>query len=116
MQTTEVRKLLPESWGFLCPVHTPDGAPCGLKNHLSYLCECDYLECCRTIFFQLTVCRAGEVVTDRISNAAIVPLLYKLGMLAPDSGDVKGVGYYPVVLNGLLIGEYSVSSPTDIGF
>lgn len=39
MQTTEVRKLLPESWGFLCPVHTPDGAPCGLKNHLSFLCE-----------------------------------------------------------------------------
>jgi DNA-directed RNA polymerase I subunit RPA2 len=24
---TSVRKLLPESWGFLCPVHTPDGAP-----------------------------------------------------------------------------------------
>ena len=21
--------------GFLCPVHTPDGAPCGLLNHLS---------------------------------------------------------------------------------
>ena len=27
MRTTAVRKLLPESWGFLCPVHTPDGAP-----------------------------------------------------------------------------------------
>lgn len=26
-KTTSVRKLLPESWGFLCPVHTPDGAP-----------------------------------------------------------------------------------------
>ena len=24
MKTTAVRKLLPESWGFLCPVHTPD--------------------------------------------------------------------------------------------
>ena len=35
MKTTTVRKLLPESWGFLCPVHTPDGSPCGLLNHLS---------------------------------------------------------------------------------
>nr|BAK00019.1 predicted protein [Hordeum vulgare subsp. vulgare] len=35
MKTTTVRKLLPESWGFLCPVHTPDGAPCGLLNHLA---------------------------------------------------------------------------------
>ena len=34
MKTTTVRKLFPESWGFLCPVHTPDGAPCGLLNHL----------------------------------------------------------------------------------
>ena len=35
MKTTAVRKLLPESFGFLCPVHTPDGAPCGLLNHLA---------------------------------------------------------------------------------
>uniref|UniRef100_A0A1I7WNY6 DNA-directed RNA polymerase n=1 Tax=Heterorhabditis bacteriophora TaxID=37862 RepID=A0A1I7WNY6_HETBA len=25
MRTTDVRKLRPESWGFICPVHTPDG-------------------------------------------------------------------------------------------
>ena len=36
MKTTSVRKLLPE---FLCPVHTPDGAPCGLLNHLSHTCD-----------------------------------------------------------------------------
>ena len=53
MRTTAVRRLLPEAWGksvisfvaeficsfiiegFLCPVHTPDGAPCGLLNHLA---------------------------------------------------------------------------------
>eukprot|EP01041_Mallomonas_annulata_P009281 gene9281-19260_t len=35
MKTTTVRKLLPESWGFMCPVHTPDGSPCGLLNHLA---------------------------------------------------------------------------------
>ena len=30
---------MPESWGFLCPVHTPDGSPCGLLNHLSHKCK-----------------------------------------------------------------------------
>ncbi|KAI9668719.1 MAG: DNA-directed RNA polymerase I subunit RPA2 [Trizodia sp. TS-e1964] len=39
LKTTTVRKLLPESWGFLCPVHTPDGSPCGLLNHLSHKCH-----------------------------------------------------------------------------
>ncbi|KAF2487516.1 DNA-directed RNA polymerase I [Neohortaea acidophila] len=39
LKTTTVRKLLPESWGFLCPVHTPDGAPCGLLNHLAHRCK-----------------------------------------------------------------------------
>ncbi|KAI5165270.1 DNA-directed RNA polymerase I subunit RPA2 [Nematocida sp. AWRm78] len=38
MRTSTVRKLLPESWGFLCPVHTPDGSPCGLLTHLSHAC------------------------------------------------------------------------------
>lgn len=38
MKTTTVRKLLPEQWGFICPVHTPDGGPCGLLNHLSIKC------------------------------------------------------------------------------
>lgn len=34
-----MRKLLPESWGFLCPVHTPDGSPCGLLNHFTAACS-----------------------------------------------------------------------------
>lgn len=39
LRTTTVRKLLPESWGFLCPVHTPDGSPCGLLNHFAAACN-----------------------------------------------------------------------------
>ncbi|KAL8275095.1 hypothetical protein Esti_000974 [Eimeria stiedai] len=39
MKTTAVRKLLGESWGFLCPVHTPDGAPCGLLLHLAQMAQ-----------------------------------------------------------------------------
>lgn len=35
LKTTSVRLLRPESYGFLCPVHTPDGSPCGLILHLS---------------------------------------------------------------------------------
>ncbi|KAF1744905.1 hypothetical protein MXB_3188 [Myxobolus squamalis] len=37
--STKVRKLLPECWGFMCPVHTPDGSPCGLLTHLAQSCE-----------------------------------------------------------------------------
>ncbi len=25
--------------GFLCPVHTPDGTPCGLLNHMTAMCQ-----------------------------------------------------------------------------
>lgn len=39
MRTTEARQLLPDAWGFICPVHTPDGTPCGLLNHLSITCK-----------------------------------------------------------------------------
>ncbi|KAF5270619.1 hypothetical protein FQA39_LY01357, partial [Lamprigera yunnana] len=38
MRTTEARQLLPDAWGFICPVHTPDGTPCGLLNHLAMNC------------------------------------------------------------------------------
>lgn len=36
LKTTTVRKLKPESWGFFCPVHTPDGTPCGIITHLTH--------------------------------------------------------------------------------
>lgn len=38
-RSSDVRQLKPDAWGFLCPVHTPDGAPCGLLNHLSATCH-----------------------------------------------------------------------------
>jgi len=39
MRITTVRKLLPSCWGFICPVHTPDGTPCGLLNHITLNCQ-----------------------------------------------------------------------------
>jgi len=35
LKNTSGRKLFPQTWGFICPVHTPDGAPCGILNHLT---------------------------------------------------------------------------------
>ncbi|CAL4133379.1 unnamed protein product, partial [Meganyctiphanes norvegica] len=32
------RRFKSECFGFICPVHTPDGAPCGLLNHLAQNC------------------------------------------------------------------------------
>ena len=59
LKTTTVRKLLPESWGFLCPVHTPDGSPCGLLNHLAHRCK---------------------IITHNADVSAIPQILAKLGV------------------------------------
>ncbi|CAK5262905.1 unnamed protein product [Mycena citricolor] len=68
LKTTTVRKLLPEAWGFLCPVHTPDGSPCGLLNHLS--------RTCRIVTAPLTVAHipallAAHGMTQGFSSAAV---------------------------------------------
>ncbi|CAK8677674.1 unnamed protein product [Clavelina lepadiformis] len=94
MRTTSVRKLLPESWGFLCPVHTPDGSPCGLMNHMSHLCE---------------------VVTHPSPADVIQPLLHRLGMVLPDSTQVYGSAtFYPVLLNGNLTGWLPVGIAKNV--
>lgn len=80
LKTTTVRKLLPESWGFLCPVHTPDGGPCGLLNHLAHRCK---------------------IMTEAADVSAIYGLVVELGVTtsppAP-SGDMV------VMLDGRVIG------------
>eukprot|EP00435_Cladocopium_sp_Y103_P066851 s7_g29.t1 len=68
MKTTTVRKLLPETWGFLCPVHTPDGSPCGLLNHLAHSCKPV----------------VGPLSPDDI--AAVLQVLYSLGAQLWQSG------------------------------
>ncbi|KAJ3010105.1 hypothetical protein HKX48_007581 [Thoreauomyces humboldtii] len=66
LKTTTVRKLLPESWGFLCPVHTPDGSPCGLLNHLSHTCR---------------------IVVDKVDVSRVPSLIASLGV-----GQMSGLG------------------------
>ncbi|XP_013907832.1 PREDICTED: DNA-directed RNA polymerase I subunit RPA2 isoform X2 [Thamnophis sirtalis] len=94
MRTTTVRKLLPESWGFLCPVHTPDGEPCGLMNHMTAPCE---------------------IVTKTFHTVSLLPLLCSLGVTPVDG--VPNQPYaecYPVTLDGALVGWIEKDQAPDL--
>uniref|UniRef100_A0A182MM49 DNA-directed RNA polymerase subunit beta n=1 Tax=Anopheles culicifacies TaxID=139723 RepID=A0A182MM49_9DIPT len=89
MRTTETRQLQPDAWGFICPVHTPDGEPCGLLNHLTSDC---------------TV----SVTQDPDKVANISSTLVSLGMQPIETP--KGMGAVPnnecyvVMLEGRILG------------
>ncbi|KAK4683850.1 DNA-directed RNA polymerase I subunit RPA2, partial [Tremellales sp. Uapishka_1] len=83
LKTTTVRKLLPESWGFLCPVHTPDGSPCGLLNHLSHTCQ---------------------IVTKSLDVSHIPALLSSHGMTQVFASHLDGRRLVCVQLDGRVIG------------
>eukprot|EP00105_Crassostrea_gigas_P025965 XP_011446725.1 PREDICTED: DNA-directed RNA polymerase I subunit RPA2 [Crassostrea gigas] len=84
MRTTAVRKLLPEAWGFLCPVHTPDGSPCGLLNHLTAL--------------------AGAV-TSHLSNKHLASLLFSMGTTPCDAPAMAPMSKcFTVFLDGRILG------------
>ncbi|CAG9824766.1 unnamed protein product [Phaedon cochleariae] len=86
MRTTEARQLLPDAWGFICPAHTPDGAPCGLLNHLAMDC--------------VVVDAPDE---DKVKNVPLV--LTELGMIPlkyAETLDLKSS--YVIQLDGRIIG------------
>lgn len=83
LRTTTVRKLLPESWGFLCPVHTPDGGPCGLLNHFSHSCK---------------------LITENLDVSRIPSFLSSFGMSAAFDPLVDGKENICVQLDGRIIG------------
>lgn len=89
MKTTKVRKLLPESWGFLCPVHTPDGGLCGLLNHLAMGCS-----------VQVPLPEAY----DRESLLALREVLVEFGMLPDEFGVLGNSAHLPVVFDGRVLG------------
>ena len=98
MKTTAVRKLLPDQWGFLCPVHTPDGGPCGLLSHLSLKC------------FPLT----HPAKTRDKGMVDLDKLLSSLGVVPVGAGGQSGEGraastyhYFPVCLDGRVVGAAS---------
>ena len=93
MKTTTVRKLLPESWGFLCPVHTPDGHPCGLLNHISSSC--------------MPLAKEDKNLhKDHSLFKSFKAMLSSLGMhsVSSDFGLIYPYRYLPVVLDGIVLG------------
>ncbi|CAD6205427.1 unnamed protein product [Miscanthus lutarioriparius] len=80
MRTTSVRKLLPESWGFLCPVHTPDGEPCGLLNHMTSSCRISsfyYSEGVVKNFGEMKKLLSAELV--RVGMNPVLPKIERTG-------------------------------------
>ena len=67
--------------GFLCPVHTPDGTPCGLLNHMSASCQVrrQYTPLCRPLTCQVRrqytpLCRPLTCQVRRQSTPLCRPL------------------------------------------
>ncbi|XP_072962703.1 DNA-directed RNA polymerase I subunit 2 [Typha angustifolia] len=100
MRTTSVRKLLPESWGFLCPVHTPDGEPCGLLNHMT--------SACRVASFYNSDGKIKDFLKIRMSILTVLvgigmtPLLPKLERAGPPE-------VLHVLLDGCVVGSIASS-------
>jgi len=128
MKTTAVRKLLPESWGFMCPVHTPDGSPCGLLNHLAKECV--------TISFptrsRMPLTSNGELVAPSPADSTknpdksssfitvndLVRLLAQMGMIPCGTGggdgqQVPSPTSLPVCIDGRYIGAVNNSADAD---
>lgn len=101
LRTTTVRKLLPESWGFLCPVHTPDGEPCGLLNHMSSSCRI-------TSYYD----KKGNVRDFLKTRMSILSVLVGVGM-TPSLPKLVQAGP-PKVLSVLLDGRVVGSIPSDL--
>ena len=86
MKTTTVRKILPENWGFICPVHSPDGAPCGLLQHI-------------------TATNTPVTHQEPVETEHVVSLLLRLGCRDATVHDVvtNYVAWLPVLLDGRVI-------------
>ena len=93
MKTTTVRKLLPEGWGFLCPVHTPDGHPCGLLNHITSSCVPLAKE-------------ESNLLQDKKLLKSFKQLLSSIGMhpISSDFSLIYPYKYLPIMLDGVLLG------------
>lgn len=94
MRTTEPRQLHPDAWGFICPVHTPDGAPCGLLNHLTSDCKI-------------------TDVPDRKKLENLPLILVEFGMVHVKNVMVETANlkeYYAVQLDGKIMGYYRKSN------
>lgn len=100
MRSTKVRKLLPEAWGFICPVHTPDGEPCGILNHLS----------ADAVITTGSVARRREII-DLFSDLNLI----SAPALSSEYGSALK-NMIPVVVDGRVVGyvhDYDAEELTD---
>ena len=117
MKTTAVRKLLPESWGFLCPVHTPDGSPCGLLNHMALEAVLIAFPTSDRLPFtsqgRLTYASSssssGKKKSTWLTNDALKKFLVSLGVVPSTVGGQDGQAilsndHLPVLLDGVVLG------------
>lgn len=95
MRTTEARQLLPDAWGFICPVHTPDGTPCGLLNHLTVNC----------VVSDSPDAKLVENIPGILTNFGMVPLHSTVN---------KYNKYFVVMLEGKVIGHIKHAEATHI--
>ena len=96
LRTTSVRKLLPESWGFLCPVHTPDGSPCGLLTHMTSSCKIS------TGLYPVN--EQPDIVAEHV-RAAATSCCQLLSV--EESSEARVV---PVILDGRILGYIPIDS------
>jgi DNA-directed RNA polymerase I subunit RPA2 len=124
MKTTTVRKLLPESWGYLCPVHTPDGSPCGLLNHLAVqTAVCTYPPQRRPVMtIQGAIAQPSSTIAPEMlcSRRYITQLMVYLGMLTSGANNADGQvilsegQHVSMLLDGVPIGGIKVSDAPRI--
>lgn len=128
MKTTTVRKLFPESWGFLCPVHTPDGSPCGLLNHLAK--EAVIMSFSANERLPTTPLGALTPPSSPAGNCewatgkALVNLLVSMGLVPGGKGGAdgeqilcptaKGVNIIPVLIDGAVVGGLPSNIAADV--
>ena len=113
MRTTEVRALLPDAWGFVCPVHTPDGAPCGLLNHLTMSVHVTtgkfhiHEKFSLVQFHEIFVTSIKIVlllILEPEKSTGIPKVLSELDMI-PVNIPLQDPTAYPVMLDGKLLGK-----------
>ncbi|KAI0987754.1 hypothetical protein GJ496_003572 [Pomphorhynchus laevis] len=95
MRSSSVRRLCPESFGFICPVNTPDGGLCGILTHLSAHCY---------------------VSTDNDNTIDLIDMLISHGM-TPDEDfkfERNNNDTYEIQLDGLVIGKINKSDANNL--
>ncbi|KOB70880.1 DNA-directed RNA polymerase [Operophtera brumata] len=105
-------QLLPDAWGFVCPVHTPDGAPCGLLNHLTTQAQVNIFFF--VFFMEMRTTEARQLLPDAwgFDIVANMPLVLEKWGMEPVSciGTTplaRDVYKYPVFIDGRLVGYFA---------